>query len=75
MEVGKLQWPGRDGEFSDHLLEPGVTPSKFGQPLRIVPDHEVGTRPHLQIVKFELNGSPREVVRSPSCRDPPVTVQ
>ena len=25
---------------SDHLLEPGVTPSKFGRPLQIVPDRE-----------------------------------
>jgi len=47
---------------SDHLLEPGVTPSKFGQPLQIVPDHEVGTRPHLQIVRFELNGSHAKAV-------------
>ena len=31
---------------SDHLLGPGVTPSRFGQPLRIVPDREVGTEPH-----------------------------
>ena len=31
---------------SDHLLEPGVTLSRFGQPLRIVPDREVGTEPH-----------------------------
>src|SRR6266571_8676120 len=30
---------------SDHLLEPGVTPSRFGQPLRIVPDRELGTEP------------------------------
>ena len=42
---------------SDHLLEPGVTPSRFGQPLRIVPDREVGTQPHLRILSFEVDGS------------------
>jgi len=47
---------------SDHLLEPGVTPAKFGQPLQIVPDQEVGTRPHLRIVMFELNGSHAKAV-------------
>lgn len=47
---------------SDHLLEPGVTPSKFGQPLQIVPDREVGTRPHLQILSFEVHGSRAKAV-------------
>jgi len=42
---------------SDHLLEPGVTPSRFGQPLRIVHDREVGTEPHLRILSFEVDGS------------------
>jgi len=42
---------------SDHLLEPGVTPSKFGQPLRIVPDGKVGTQPHLRFSSFEVDGS------------------
>src|SRR2546426_12226485 len=42
---------------SDHLLEPGVTPSKFGQPLRIVPDREVGTQPHIRILTFKIDGS------------------
>ena len=41
---------------SDHLLEPGVTPSRFGQPLRIVPDREVGTKPHLRILTFDVDG-------------------
>lgn len=41
---------------SDHLLEPGVTPSRFGQPLRIVPDREVGTKPHLRILSFDVDG-------------------
>ncbi len=41
---------------SDHLLEPGVTPSRFGQPLRIVPDREVGTQPHLRILRFDVDG-------------------
>jgi len=47
---------------SDRLLEPGVTPSKFGQPLQIVPDREVGTRPHLQILSFEVHGSRAKAV-------------
>jgi hypothetical protein len=43
--------------ISDHLLEPGVTPSKFGKPLRIVLDREVGTLPHLRILTFQVDGS------------------
>jgi len=42
---------------SDHLLEPGVTPSKFDQPLRIIRDREVGAQPHLRILSFEMSGS------------------
>ena len=47
---------------SDHLLEPGVTPSKFGWPLQIVPDREVGARPHLRILSFEADGSRAKAV-------------
>ena len=47
---------------SDHLLEPGVTPSRFGQPLRIVQDRDVGTQPHLRISSFEVNGSRAKAV-------------
>src|SRR5213593_848498 len=47
---------------SDHLLEPGVTPSRFGQPLRIVQDRDVGTRPHLRIWSFEVDGSRAKAV-------------
>jgi hypothetical protein len=47
---------------SDHLLEPGVTPSKFGRPLRIVHDQDVGTQPHLRISTFELDGSRAKAV-------------
>ena len=42
---------------SDHLLEPGITPTRFGQPLRIVTDREVGTKPHLRILSFDVDGS------------------
>ena len=42
--------------ISDHLLEPGVTPSKFGKPLRIVPDREVGAQPHLRVLTFKVDG-------------------
>jgi len=47
---------------SDHLLEPGVTPSKFGRPLQIVPERGVGTRPHLRILSFEVDGSRAKAV-------------
>jgi len=47
---------------SDHLLEPGVTPSRFGQPLRIVQDRDVGTQPHLQILSFAVDGSRAKAV-------------
>ena len=47
---------------SDHLLEPGVTPSRFGQPLRIVHDRELGTEPHLRILSFEVDGSRAKAV-------------
>src|SRR5436189_5598267 len=47
---------------SDHLLEPGVTPSRFGQPLRIVPDRELRTEPHLRILSFEVDGSRAKAV-------------
>src|SRR3989475_9970378 len=47
---------------SDHLLEPGVTPSRFGEPLRIVPDRELGTKPHLRILSFEVDGARAKAV-------------
>jgi len=47
---------------SDHLLEPGITPSRFGQPLRIVPDREVGTQPHLRVLSFAVDGSRAKAV-------------
>lgn len=43
--------------ISDHLLAPGVTPSKFGQPVRIVRDREVGSQPHIRFLSFEVEGS------------------
>jgi len=55
--------PGRVSlVVSDHLLEPGVTPSRFGQPLRIVHDRDVGTLPHLRILSFEVDGSRAKAV-------------
>ena len=47
---------------SDHLLEPGVTPSRFGQPLRIVPDREAGRKAHLRILSFDVDGSRAKAV-------------
>ena len=55
--------PGRVSlVVSDHLLEPGITPSRFGQPLRIVHDRDVGTQPNLRILSFELDGSRAKAV-------------
>jgi hypothetical protein len=47
---------------SDHLLEPGVTPSKFGQPVRIADDRHVGTQAYLRILTFEVDGSRAKLV-------------
>src|SRR6266446_6518035 len=43
--------------ISDHLLAPGVTPSKFGQPVRILGDREVGSQPHIRFQSFEVQGT------------------
>jgi len=43
--------------ISDHLLASGVTPTKFGQPVRILSDREVGSQPHLRFQRFEIEGS------------------
>lgn len=42
---------------SDHLLKPGVTPSRFGKPVQIVADGDVGSQPHIRFLSFETNGS------------------
>ena len=47
---------------SDHLLEPGITPTRFGQPLRIVQDRDVGKQPHLRISSFEVHGASAKAV-------------
>lgn len=41
---------------SDHLLAPGITPSRFGEPVRILDDREVGSLSHLRFRSFELSG-------------------
>ncbi len=48
--------------ISDHLLAPGVTPSKFGQPVRILSDREVGSQPHLRFQSFEVRGARAKTV-------------
>jgi hypothetical protein len=48
--------------ISDHLLAPGVTPSKFGQPVRILGDREVGSQPHLRFQSFEVRGARAKTV-------------
>jgi len=64
--LGPYLHPQRVGReplvVSDHLLEPGVTPSRFGQPLQIVQDRDVGTQPHLRILSFEVDGSRAKAV-------------
>jgi hypothetical protein len=48
--------------ISDHLLAPGVTPSKFGQPVRILSDREVSSQPHLRFESFKVKGSRAKAV-------------
>ncbi len=64
--LGPYLHPERVGRLplvvSDHLLEPGITPSRFGQPLRIVHDRDVGTQPHLRILSFVVDGSRAKAV-------------
>jgi hypothetical protein len=48
--------------ISGHLLESGVTPTKFGRPVRILSDRELGALPHLRFTSFEVEGS-RATVR------------
>jgi hypothetical protein len=48
--------------ISDHLLALGVTPSKFGQPVRILSDREVGSQPHLRFRSFDVEGSRAKTV-------------
>ena len=42
---------------SDHLLAPGVTPSRSGEPIRILGDREIGSLPHLRFRSFESSGA------------------
>ena len=42
--------------ISDHLLAVDIKLSKFGQPVRIVHDSEVGSRPHLRFLSFQVDG-------------------
>ncbi len=48
--------------ISDHLLASGVTPSKFGQPVRILGDREVGSQPHIRFRSFEVRGARAKTV-------------
>src|SRR6266705_5880080 len=48
--------------ISDHLLAQGVTPSKFGQPVRILSDREVGSQPHIRFRSFEVRGARAKTV-------------
>ena len=47
---------------SDHLLASGVTPSRFGQPVRILSDREVGSQPHIRFASFEVEGARAKTV-------------
>ena len=48
--------------ISNHLLADGVTPSKFGQPVRILGDREVGAQPHIRFKSFAMEGSRAKTV-------------
>lgn len=41
---------------SDHLLAPGITPSRNGVPVRILGDGDLDSLPHLRFRSFELSG-------------------
>ncbi|HEY7169789.1 MAG TPA: hypothetical protein VH417_03020 [Vicinamibacterales bacterium] len=41
---------------SDHLLASGMTPSRFGKPVRILSDDELEAQPHLRFTSFEVSG-------------------
>jgi len=47
--------------LSDNLLATGLILTKFGQPVQIIPDREIGARPHLRFVRYELKGSEANV--------------
>ena len=42
---------------SDHLLAPGITPSRFGEPIRILDDQGASAHPHLRFRSFESSGA------------------
>lgn len=43
--------------ISDHLLAPGITPSRFGHPVQIIPDRDIGARPHIRFMSFKVKGT------------------
>ena len=47
---------------SDHLIAPGITPSRFGEPIRILDDREIGAVPHLRFRSFESSGTHAKAV-------------
>jgi len=42
---------------SDYLLALGITPSRFGEPIRILDEREAGSLSHLRFRSFELAGA------------------
>lgn len=42
--------------ISDNLLAADIKLSKFGQPVRIVHDLEVGAQPHIRFLSFQVDG-------------------
>ena len=49
--------PGTPLVISDHLLEEGVTASKFGQPVRILSDRAIGPLPHIRFRSVDVTGT------------------
>lgn len=47
---------------SDHLLEPGLTPSRFGQRLAILGDRDIGAQRHLRFRSVTADGVRATVV-------------
>ncbi len=55
--------PGQDPlVVSDHLLAPGMTPSRFGEPIRILGEREVSSLSHLRFRSFEVSGARAKAV-------------
>lgn len=47
--------------ISDHLVDQKMTLSKFGEPVKILPESEIKTRPYLRFTGYTVNGGTAKV--------------